>query len=148
MKKILVALSAAILLSLNVGCKTPTLEPGGVYTQVDTNGTVVYSDLGLALIDASWKLSYETVISVMNFERENRAILWEISPSIKQSLDSIRPMVVDIRFRWYSARKIYEANPTPAGLTTMQAILSEIERLIPVVQAQIEPARSTLGINP
>lgn len=150
-KRILTALllSSVLAVSLSLtACKTPRLEPGGVYAPTNSVGQVIYNDIGLALADASWKLAYETVLGVMEFERENRQALWDISPDIKRSLDSIRPTVVDIRLRWNQARQIYEANPTPAGLTTLQTIMSEIERLVPVVQAQLTPAKAQLGINP
>lgn len=131
------------------GCKTPSLEKGGAYAPTNALGQVIYSDLGLALADASYKFAYETALMPLRFERENRAQIAMLSPTIgaqvKTALDEVREEVWKIDQRWALARKAYKANPTPAGLSTIQAILSEIERLIPVIQSQLSPVYQVLS---
>ena len=46
------------------------------------------------------------------------------------------------------ARKTYRSNPTPDGLTAVQSILAEIQRIIPVVQQQMNPIYNKLTSNP
>lgn len=125
MKYLIALLSLCVL----CGCKTPKLESGGAY-----NG-----DLNLALADASYKFTYETTLAIFKFEMDNRAELLKISPAIKANLDKLRPQVVAVDKRWAIARRAYKANPTPDGLTKLQSILAEIQRLLPVVQAELQP---------
>jgi len=140
---------AALVLPIALtACKTPRLEPGGAYAPTNSVGQVVYSDTGLMLSDASYKLAYETVGAVFKFERDNRIAIWKLSPVVKSELDNLRPQVVDIDRRWAMARKTYRSNPTPAGLTAVQSILSEIQRIIPVVQQQMNPIYNKLTSNP
>ena len=139
---------AALALTLGVSCKTPTLEPGGAYSPASTNaaGQVVLTaqpDTALFVADAAYKLAYDTVFAVLKFERDNRAALLKISPTIKSALDQARPEVVAIDRRWALARQAYKLNPTPAGLNTIQLIIADIQRLIPVVQAELAPAYAT-----
>lgn len=141
----------APLLTLPVaftGCKAPRLEAGGVYAPTNATGQVVYNDLGLPLADASYKFAYETTLAVFAFERDNRAAIWAISPDVKHALDKARPQVVAIDLRWAQARHLYRAHPTPAGLTTLQTILAEINRLVPIVQAQLAPMNQALLAQP
>lgn len=140
--KVFVSLLSAISITAIVGCgsggcKSSTLEPGGVYAPTNAAGEVVYSDRELALSDASYKLAYETVQSVFKFEKDNRQALWEISPDIKKALDAGRTNAVAIDRRWAQARNTYKKNPTPEGIGTLQSILSELHRLLPVVQQQV-----------
>lgn len=148
MKFKLTGLSFAVILALsaivNTGCKTPSLEVGGPYAPADTNGVVIYSDVGLALADTTYQFAYETILSVMKFERDNRLAIWEISPNVKRTLDKARPQVVDIDKRWVTARRAYKLNPTPAGLSTLQTILAEIQRLVPVIESQLVKVNETL----
>ncbi len=145
MKKLL--LIAPLLLFLAaVGCKT-TLEPGGAYAPTNSLGQVIYNDTGLALADTSYKLAYETTLAVFRFERQNRAALWAISPEIKHTLDKARVQVQGIDRRWAEARQMYKLNPTPAGLSVLQTVLAEIQRILPIVQAQLDPVYSTLTVK-
>lgn len=134
------------LLALGVltACKTPQLEPGGAYAPTNAVGQVTSNDLGLALADASYKFAYEGTLSVFRFERENRLDIWKLAPGVKRELDKLRPKMWDIDRRWALARQAYKANPTPAGLSTLQTILAEIQRLLPAVQAQLEPVNAKL----
>lgn len=141
---IIIALVVAIAATFLSGCKTPQLEPGGAYSPAITNaaGDVVLTtapETALYVTDAAYKFAYDTVYAVLKFERDNRVELARISPEIKKALDRVRPKVVDIERRWANARQLYKANPTPEGLTTIQSIIAEIQRLIPVAQAELEP---------
>jgi hypothetical protein len=124
------------------GCGGATLENGGAYAPGSTNadGTFVPTsapDKALYVADASYKLAYDAVDAVFLTERNNRAAFEAISPSIKSGLDSIRPTAQDIDHRWALARAAYKASPTPANLITVQNILAEIQKLVPVVQSQL-----------
>jgi hypothetical protein len=130
------------LLAAFTGCKTPKLENGGAYAPGATNSAGVFvpssaPDLALFIADSAYKLSYDAVDAVFAFERDNRAKLQSVSPSIKTALDSIRPQALDIDRRWALARAAYKVSPTPANLTVVQEILAEIQRLVPVVQSQL-----------
>ncbi len=132
----------AAALAFGSGCHhTPTLQPGGAYAPaIVANGVTNATsapEIGLYLADASYKLSYDLVFGALTFERDNRAELAVKLPTLKANLDKIRPVVWDIDQRWAIARQIYKANPTAAGLTTLQTILAEIARLVPVVQAEL-----------
>jgi hypothetical protein len=138
------------------GCKTK-LESGGAYApatfSADAAGAVSVTpksapQLGLYVADAAYKLAYDIVDGVLKFERDNRADVEKISPKIKIALDAVRPVAWDIDQRWAKARQMYQANPTPAGLSNIQTLLLEIQRLIPVVQEQIAPVFSTLAKSP
>lgn len=140
-----------LLPALLLGCKSPSLEPGGVYAPKDELGRVVYSDIGLALADASYKFAYETVLSPLKFEKDNRAQIMALDPQIglkvKQALDKVRVEVWEVDVRWAKARNMYRANPTPVGLSNLQTILLELQRIIPVVQAQLVPVYQVLTIQ-
>lgn len=125
------------------GCKTPKLEAGGAYATTNTLGQVS-QDLNLALADASYQFSYETVARVFEFERNNRDELWKLTPKIKRELDRLRPKVVEVDRRWALARQAYRINPTAGNLTTVRGILAEIQRLVPVVESQLTPLNATL----
>lgn len=137
-------LSIALLLTVILGCKAPTLEPGGVYAPTNGVGHVMYNDLGLALADATYKLYYESALAVFEFERNNRLQIWSVSPKVKQELDRVRLQVQEVDLRWAKARKLYRQNPTPAGLSTIQTILAEIQRLAVVAQDQMKPVSETI----
>lgn len=122
-------------------CKTK-LEPGGAYSPVVTNadGTITPTqapDVALALADQTYKFAYNTVMGVCELERNNRAELWKVSPKIKETLDQVRPVAVQIDQRWARARQAYLENPTPAGLTGIKLAIAEINRLLPVAQTQL-----------
>ena len=136
---------------LFVACNTPKLEPGGAYAPTNAAGVVLYNDLGLALADASYKFAYETALTAARFERDNRAAIAALSPSVgasvKTGMDKMRAQVLEVDLRWAKARQAYKLRPTPGGLTTLQTILAEIQRLVPVVESQLAPVQS-LALNP
>lgn len=119
------------------GCKTPNLEPGGSYAPTNSAGTVIRKDVALFASDAAHKFAYEAIQTVFKFERDNRAELRAISPNIKAELDKIRVQVVLIERRWASSRAAYRQTPTPEGLEGLNAVIAELQRIVPIVQAQI-----------
>lgn len=123
------------------GCKTPNLEPGGSYTTTNAVGEVVSMDKGLFMADSAYKLAYDAVDAAFRFERDNRKTLWDISPSIKGSMDKARGEVKHIEIRWATARKAYRSSPTPEGLNTMEKILAELQKVLTVVQSQVSPIK-------
>ena len=141
---LLVALGVASLLF--TGCHAPQLEPGGAYAPaiVSTNaaGAVTVSpvtapETALFIADASYRLAYDAVDGVLKFEYQNRAELAAKFPKLKPALDKLRPQIWRIEQRWALARRAYKASPSPAGLSQIQTILSEITRLVPVAQAEL-----------
>ena len=154
MRKILLLfpiLALAASLSLTA-CKTPRLEPGGAYAPTNEQGVVTYNDVGLAMADASYKFAYDAVLSVLKFEKDNRTKIFAINPTvgldIKHALDKVRDEVWAVDQKWAAARKSYRSNPTPAGLTTLQTVLAEIERVSTAAQADIVPIATSLSFKP
>lgn len=112
------------------GCKTPQLESGGAYAPVDTNGVATIApDPVFYQVDAGFYLCYQAVDAAFTFERNNRALLWKLSPSIKHQLDGIRPLAWRAVTEYSAARAAYLGNPTPAGLSGLQAILAKVQQL-------------------
>lgn len=123
--------------SLLIGCKH-TLQPGGAYAPItvttNTAGVVVTNatalpDLTFYEVDAAFSMAYAALDGVFTWERDNRAVLWSISPQIKKTLDGIRPTAAQIVKDYAVARAAYKANPTPAGLATLQTILAKAQQL-------------------
>ena len=104
-------------------CKS-SLAPGGAYA---VQGQ---PDMAFFVADADYQVAYQTVDAAFVFERNNRAYLWTISPNIKHTLDGIRPQAVKVNADYLIARAAYIANPTPPGLTGMQAILAKMQQLV------------------
>ena len=146
MKKYIYGIGLVIGL-IGLGCNTAKLQEGGVYAPTNAVGQVIYNDLGLALADATYKLTYTAILDIFKFERDNRKIIWDLSPEVKKSLDIARPQVVAINRRWAASRKVYRQNPTPSGLNDLQLIMAEINRILPVVQANIEPVKNKIVIK-
>lgn len=127
-----------MLVGAVAGCKTPSLEVGGQYAPlpvVSTNDIGVVStnqvapDVALFEVDSAFKMAYETVDTVFNLERENRALLWGVSHDIKHSLDKIRPDAAQAAKSYATARAAYLANPTMVNMSSMQAALTKIQAL-------------------
>src|SRR5262245_2666148 len=121
------------LLSLSVGllagCVGKRLEPGGAYAPggfvvtTNTGGVgetnfmpTAQADMAFYVADSSYDLAYSIIDGAFKFERDNRAALWRVSPSIKHTLDEIRPKALEIHKRWAAARQAYIANPVATGL--------------------------------
>lgn len=141
MKKVkwMMAIALVAMIGL-VGCKTK-LEPGGAYAPTNELGQV-QENLPFEITDLAWKMTYDVADSVFSFERRNRVTLWNISPDIKHTLDKLRPKFWSIVQAWARARKAYEEYPSPAGLDTANNVVTELQRLLPAIQAAIpESAR-------
>jgi hypothetical protein len=126
--------AATAMLTLTPGCGTEKLEPGGAYAPAVTNvdGTVTATaqpDIAFFTIDASYELAYNAIETAFSFERNNRALLWKLSPEIKHGLDAIRPTASQVKLKYARARAAYIANPIPAGLDTLNQVLSEVQAL-------------------
>jgi hypothetical protein len=91
-------------------------------------------------VDAAYSLARATINGVFQFERDNRAMLWKISPSIKKTLDGIRPQAVKADAEYHRARAVYMANPVPAGLDQLQTILARINQLS-ITAASVLPSK-------
>lgn len=115
------------LLSLGVlGCVTEKrLEVGGAYA-----GTAeLAAQPELFVLDASFDLAHAALDATFKHEKANRAVLWKISPNIKRGLDKIRKEAGIVKGDYALARKIYEENPTPAGLHELQTALNKLQVL-------------------
>lgn len=148
--------SIALVASLSLGavgltgCGKATLEAGGAYAPatfiVTTNAAGVpvsvaeptqAPDMAFYTVDSSFQTALAVVDGAFKFERDNRAALWKLSPSIKHTMDSIRPTAWKVVIVYTKARAAYIANPIPANLSTMQTALSQIIALSSAAQAGI-----------
>jgi len=126
-----------LTLVIGLGCKS-SLAPGGAYSPTDTNGVALSApDMPFYVADSAFDFAYSTVDAAFNFERDNRASLWLLSQDVKKNLDAIRPQAVMLRNEYLTARVAYIQHPTPAGLTTLQTILTKIQTLAVVAQAAL-----------
>jgi hypothetical protein len=126
-------------IALTPGCATK-LEQGGAYAPITTNadGTVMATaqpDIGLFAADASFDLAVSALDTAFKFERDNRALLWKISPEIKHGMDAIRPKAVEVKLKYAVARSAYLANPIAPSLDTLQQVLAEAKALSAAAQA-------------
>lgn len=142
------ALLALSLLSVAfIGCKTH-LAPGGAYAPNVTNitanadGTSTTNVVATAApdqaffeVDSAFDLAYSVINAAFTFELDNRDYLWSISPQVKHTLDKIRPQALDARNQYLKARRIYIANPTPAGLGALQTALTQIQHASSAAEA-------------
>ena len=131
------------------GCQG-SLQPGGAYAPGTTSVTVTASgasvtnfvataapDYPFFEVDASFDFAYSAVNAIFDFERDNRAMLYGISPTIKHTLDGFRPQAVSIRNDYIKARIAYMANPLPPNMSALQDALSRIKALATAAQAAI-----------
>jgi hypothetical protein len=137
MKKLLTFLTCAVLLvGIGTGCKSSKLEQGGAYAPVGTDGAPhIAPDLGFAVAEMSFKLAHQALTTVFDIEYENRQLLWDMSPSIKQSLDNLRIEANAAISLYAHARDTYRANPTPEGLSTLEFALAKVRQLATTAQS-------------
>ena len=135
------ALSIGLIVAplVHTGCSKATLQPGGAYDPITVSGGVTNSapDMPLFLADSAYQLAYKTLDAAFTTEKNNRDMLWKVSPSIKHALDDIRPDAVKFNADYLAARDVYIANPVPANLTGVQAILAKIQQLSVTAQAAL-----------
>lgn len=126
--------------ALSSGCKAH-LESGGVYSPVSTNaatGAVTSSpDLPFYTADSAFWLAYTTLDTLFTIERDNRDVLFKVSPEIKHGLDAIRPTALQIAQGYLKARQAYIAHPTPEGLTGVNELLARLQQLVIAAQAAL-----------
>lgn len=122
----------ALPLALTTGCGT-TLAPGGAYAR--TNAA---PDLALYRLDAAFATAHTAVDVAFQFEADNRALCWRISPQIKHSLDAIRPQATATVRAWAYARRAYLADPVPENLPALQQILAKLEQFSGAVTAALQ----------
>lgn len=148
MNRFLQIVRISIVSAMVVGCATHRLAPGGAYapgaftnavssTGVTTTVFVAESrpDFAFFAVDSAYDLTYSTLDGVFKFERDNRELLWKVSPSIKHTLDKIRVQAVSVNAQYLSARTAYIANPIPANLGILQQTLALLDQLAKTAQA-------------
>lgn len=126
MKTLILALLLAVA---GLSCKHASLAPGGAYSGVSGGVTNAAPDFTFYAVDAAYDLAYSAIDAAFKFERDNRIMLWKVSPDIKRVLDRIRPQAVAINVKYLAARNVYIANPTPANLTPLQTFLSQLQQI-------------------
>lgn len=120
------------------GCGKGTLQPGGAYSGVTASGvTNAAPDYAFFLVDSGFDLAYSSIDAAFKFEKDNRAMLWAVSPDIKHTLDKIRPQALAIATEYLRVRAVYKANPTPANLGALQTALAKIQQLSTAAVAAI-----------
>lgn len=142
MKKLRLLIPLIITCVCLIGCAS-RLESGGAYaptkTVVENGQTNIIAtaapDKAFFIADAAFDLSYSAVNAAFEFERNNRLLLWRISPEIKHELDKVRPQAFNAVQVYALARDAYLANPTPAGLTALQTALGKMQQLSSAAQA-------------
>jgi hypothetical protein len=125
MKKYLLLITiAAAIVGFGFGCSTDRLEVGGAYAPPGQA-----PDLILFQADSAFDLTFTATQAIFKFERDNRAMLWKISPDIKHSLDKARPVAFKCGKEYQKARATYLLNPTPAGMDTLKTVLSKMSAI-------------------
>lgn len=113
------------LLLLGMGCVTEKrLEAGGAYAASATQA----AQPELFALDASFDLAYTALDASFKYERDNRVLLWKLSPNIKKSMDKLRQEAGTVRGDYALARTVYLEQPTPAGLAELEAALSKLQK--------------------
>lgn len=129
MKTLLIAICLALAVVFAPGCGK-TLEPGGAYAPAGQQ-----PDKAFYVSDAAYQVGYKLIDAAFNFERDNRAYLWNVSPNIKHTLDQIRPQAVAANAEYLNARAVYMKYPVPANLSTLQTALAKIQQLATTAQS-------------
>ena len=131
------SLILAASLCLFSGCTSPKLEAGGAYATSGTNVVANTVDYGFFVADSAFDLAYSAIDAAFKFERDNRAMLWAVSPNIKHTLDGIRPQASAAAATYAEARKHYLFAPSSAGLTELQTALAAVQRIESAVQSAL-----------
>lgn len=146
MKKIQSIILVAMTCFL-AGCATK-LAPGGAYAPA--SATITTNELGTVTViftptsapdllfygtDAAFMMAYSIVDAAFKFERDNRAMLWKISPDIKHGLDKLRPEATLVKRDYINARAEYVKNPIPPNLTLLEGVLTRANRLAASIAA-------------
>jgi hypothetical protein len=102
---------------------SPKLAAGGAYAQTAQHPALPE----LYVLDASFDLAQSALTVVFNFERDNRKLLWGISPDIKHSLDKLRREAKQVATDYAIARAAYLANPFPENLGPLTVYVSRLQ---------------------
>jgi hypothetical protein len=143
MKRLLLFVSllcVAVGASLGFTACKGTLQQGGAYSPITVSADGVTNsapDMPLFLADSAYQLAYNTVNAAFTTEYNNRDLLFKVSPTIKHTLDNIRPDAVKANADYLKARQVYIANPTPQNLSGVQAVLAKIQQLATAAQAAL-----------
>lgn len=141
MKKVFLFIGlAAISVSLFLGCGKATLESGGAYAPANTNVVDTAVAVSFYNTDLSYKVAWSAINTVFEFERNNRALLWNLSPNIKKTLDEIRPQAVAANAKYLAARQAYLDTPDQPGLDILHTILADLQKLVASVQVVLPAA--------
>lgn len=154
----LLLVSIGLFVTTGSSCRGDRLEPGGAYapTQVDPLTGVVTPtsapDIQIFIIDTLYKLTFSSVDLIFDLERSNERFFWSISPDIKHTLDKLRIPTWEINVEFHRARDAYDANPTPAGLSTLETILGRMRQvndgLKPISETMNTKLRELKANNP
>lgn len=153
LKSLILALLLVGVPSLFIGCKG-SLAPGGAYAPMTTNavtGAVQPTqapDLAFFQVDFGFSVAYDTAELAFSAERNNRALLWKVSPDIKRTLDKLRPDFVMYVKDYGLARAAYQANPIPPNLDEMSTILAKFKALTAAAAAVIPQPTNSPAVNP
>lgn len=122
-------------------CQSGRLESGGAYaplvtnTVAGTNAITAQPDMAFYIADAAYQTGWSAVNAAFDFEFNNRATLWKVSPQIKEQLDLIRPDAVKANADYLAARAVYIANPIPPNLDLLQQVLARLQQVSTAAQA-------------
>ena len=111
---------------LGSGCTSGNarLESGGAYA---AEGQA--PDYAFYAVESGYALALAAFKTASRLEIDNRATFWAISPTIKHTLDEIRPKALAADRAYSKARVAYLKTPTPDGLSNLQTILGQIQQL-------------------
>ena len=114
---------AAVALLLSSCVTSERLAPGGAYAASATQT----AQPELFTVDASFDLAVAALDTVFKYERDNRAVLWKLSPDIKHGLDQLRVQAVLVKKDYAVGRQAYLASPSPINLSALQAALAKLQ---------------------
>lgn len=141
MKKYLsLIIIAAALVGFGFGCSTERLEIGGSYAQPGQT-----PDLILFQTDSAFDLAFTATQATFKFERDNREMLWKVSPDIKHSLDAARPTAFQCGQEYQRARAAYLLSPTPEGMDTLKTVLSKMSSIYSSVVVVLKDVQQQTG---
>ena len=135
-----ISLAAAVMMGL-AGCQSGRLESGGAYsplvtnTIAGTNAVTAQPDMAFYIADAAYQTAWKIINAAFDFEYNNRAALWKLSPQIKLGLDGIRPDAVKANADYLRARAAYMANPVAPNLDVLQSVLAKLQQLSTTAQS-------------
>ena len=100
------------------------LAAGGAYAQSETAAAMPE----LFVTDASFDLAYQALDTAFKYERDNRQLLWQLSPDIKKRMDALRTEANRVATDYAVARQTYLAQPTPVNLSNLNTVLRKLQQ--------------------